>query len=81
MEVPPKVKRRITTHMPQRIQGKNQKRDSYTQVHSSTKVEATQRLSTGELTKCGPYLWKFQKIIQHLKEGDFDSSHNINDLE
>ena len=44
MEVLPKVKRRITTHMPQRIQSKNQKRDSYTQVHGGRKVEATQRL-------------------------------------
>ena len=62
MEVPPKVKRRITTHMPQRIQGKNQKRDSYTQVHSSTKVGATQRLLRDEWV----YKMRSISIVEYL---------------
>lgn len=62
MEVPPKVKRRITTYMPQRIQGKNQKRDSYTQVHSSTKVEATQRLLRDEWV----YKMRSISIVEYL---------------
>lgn len=53
MEVPQKVKHRITTHMPPRIQSKNQKTESYTQVHSSTahkstRADAAQRLLRDE---------------------------------